>query len=101
MSKFRYIGKHKTSVDVAPDLSVTEVKYHDTVIVRFNYCAITLDNGGFFTVTTKRRMNQVSQEYNLGFSVYQKNFNWYVDYKGETIPFDGSKLTLERGVYDE
>ena len=40
---------------------------------------ITLNSGGYRTATTKRRMNEVSEEYDLGFKVYQKNVDWYID----------------------
>ena len=33
-------------------------------------------------------MNQASLTDGLGFSVYQVNYTWYVDYKGDTIPFE-------------
>ena len=51
------------------------------------------------TATTKRRMNQVSEYYNLGFRVYQKDFNWYVEIKDLknntlTIPFKSNKVEL-------
>ena len=40
-------------------------------------------------------MNQASLQYRLGLSVYQVNFSWYVDYKGDTIPFeDNMELTI-------
>ena len=40
---------------------------------------IQLNSRGYRTATTKRRMNEVAGEYNLGFKVYQKNFDWYID----------------------
>ena len=55
---------------------------------------IALSSGGWQTVTTKQRINQASDEYHCGFSVYQKDFEWYVTLKdGNTVPFvDGMKL---------
>ena len=91
------IGTHKTSISHYPNH--TNVKYWDTNIVKFNLDKISLDNGGFYTSTTKKRMNQVSEYYNLGFHVYQKNYNWYVeikDLKNNTliIPFRNNKVEL-------
>ena len=84
------IGTHKTVV-LYQDNNL-EVYYHDTPVVKkYANGEITLNTGGWLTPTTKRRMNQVSEAYNLGYKVYQKNYNWYVDYKGETIPFFGSE----------
>ena len=85
------IGNHKTSV--INNNSITSVCYHNTEVVKITDDEIILDTGGWYTATTKRRMNQASLQYNLGFAVYQVNFSWYVDYKGDTIPFeDGLRL---------
>ena len=49
---------------------------------------VTLNSGGYRTPTTKRRMNEVSEEYyNSGFKVYQKNLEWYVDTDKGTLKF--------------
>ena len=87
------IGNHKTSV--INDNSVTMVCYHSTPVVKITDDEIILNSGGWLTATTKRRMNQASLQYNLGFSVYQVNFSWYVDYKEDTIPFEDG-LTLKK-----
>jgi len=62
----------------------TCVKYHKTVVVRWNPFEIILDSGGWMTVTTKKRMNQTSQEFNLGYSVYAVRGGWYIDFKDQT-----------------
>ena len=72
----------------------THVQYHATRVVSFDSGAIVLRSGGHHTNTTKTRMNQASNEFGLGFSVYQKNHNWYVDYNGATVDFqDGMVLS--------
>ena len=87
------IGTHKTSV--VNDNSVTMVCYHSTPVVKITDTDIILNAGGWYTATTKRRMNQASKSYGLGFAVYQVNFSWYVDYKGDTIPYeDNMKLKI-------
>lgn len=51
--------------------------YHRTAVVTIHAeGTITLNSGGWATVTTKRRMNEVLQRVGLGVS--QKNFDWYV-----------------------
>ena len=80
------IGNHKTSV--INDNNVLMVCYHSTPVVKITDNKIILNSGGWQTATTKRRMNQASLSYGLGFAVYQVNFSWYVDYKGDTIPFE-------------
>lgn len=66
---------------------LTSVIYYDTPVVRFTDTLIRLNTGGWRTITTKTRMNQVSNQYNLGYRVFQKNFNWFVTYRGQTVAF--------------
>jgi len=72
------------------------VKYHNTEVVRFNKKRIKLDTGGYDTKTTRRRMNQASNEFKLGYRVYTKNGETLVDFDGLTIRFTGNVLELER-----
>lgn len=65
--------------------NTTLVQYHDTVVVRFDNKTVFLQTGGWFTATTKNRMNQASREFDLGYHVYQKGGRWFVEYKDETI----------------
>ena len=91
MAQTQTVGTHNTTVSNIEGF--TNIVYHSTPVVQFNDDKIRLNSGGWETATTKTRMNQASHEYNLGFEVYQVNFTWYVDYKGETIAFtDGMKL---------
>jgi len=32
-------------------------------------------------------MNQASNQDGLGFKVYQRNYDWFVDFNGNTLPF--------------
>ena len=87
------VGAHKTTVRT--DGGCTHVTYHHTCVVKFNSDEIILDSGGWRTVTSKLRMNQASNQYGLGFSVYQKDHVWYVD--GPGVPLkrfsDGMVIT--------
>lgn len=74
----------------------TIVTLHNTQIVVFDGSMIQLDTGGLKTKTTKNRMNQTSDLFDLGFSVYQEKKEWFVDFKGDTIPFEEDTLTLIR-----
>lgn len=64
--------------------TVTEINgmqacvYHSTPVVSWDAERIILKSGGHQTVTTKRRMNEVSDEHGLGFRVWQKDFEWFV-----------------------
>jgi hypothetical protein len=89
------VGKHATTVATGPD-GFTVVTYHSTQVVRFNHKKIKLDTGGRQTVTTRARMNQASNQYVLGFRVFQKNFELFAEFKGRTLPFKGHTITLNR-----
>lgn len=89
------IGTHKTTV-YQNERNMTAVRYHQTEVVQFDGNKVILDSGGWHSATTKKRMNQVSETHGLGFTVYQKNFEWLVDFHGTTIPFtDGMTLNRE------
>jgi len=67
---------------------VGSVVYHKTAIVSWMDNKITLRSGGWESVTTKRKMNQASHQFNLGYSVYQKDYTWFVDLPdGDTVLF--------------
>ena len=85
------IGKHKTTVK--RDGDTVTVRYWHTDVVTANLLTgeVTLNTGGWQSVTTKARMNQTSAEYNMGFSVYQKNWQLFARKSdGTEIPFDRS-----------
>ena len=93
MGQLQKVGKNNTQV--TKDGDETRVILHGTTAVKWDAKKITLNTGGFYTHTTKTRMMQASNEYDLGFYVYQKNGAWFVTFRGETRPFvDG--MVLER-----
>lgn len=65
----------------------TVVTYVSTPIVSWNHERIVLRSGGYETVTTKRKMNQASCQFGLGFSVYQRDWRWFVYWRGEELEF--------------
>ena len=100
------IGTHKTVVFKEKNCIIlnadekyedtTKVIYHETAVVTFNKYTILLDTGGYKTRTTKLRMNQTSQVYNLGFKVFQKNKKWYVEFNGVTKQLRGVTMVISR-----
>jgi len=93
MTQLTQVSKYNTVV--FNDGQHTIVKYHHTEVVKWNHEHIILNSNGYQTYTTKTRMNQTSNQYGLGFQVYQQDFVWYVDYNGQTLEFyDG--MVLER-----
>ena len=81
------------------DNGTTKVILYSTKIVEWNHNrdSIILNNGGWMTVTSKRRMNQVAEQFDLGFTVYQKDFEWYVVLNGQTLLFENGMELREGG----
>jgi hypothetical protein len=63
------------------------VQYHATKIVEWNSDVIVLRDGGWQSVTTKRKMNQTAMMFGLGFTVFQIKGSWYVSYEGKTLGY--------------
>lgn len=74
----------------------THVAYHNRHVVCFNRWQIALRTNGYFTVTTRNRMNQVSNQYQLGYLVFQRQGRWYVQWMGMTLPIEGGGIILNR-----
>ena len=93
MAQTHTIGK--TATTVKHDSGFTTVRYHDTDVVTFTSEKVTLDSGGWHTVTTKNRMNQTGSQFNRGFTVSQVKGDWFVSHQnGQDVPFtDG--MTFE------
>lgn len=94
MTRYDTVGKHATVIGA--DQTHRFVQYHATQVVRWNEDEIILNTGGWETVTTKVRMNQVSRLFDLKFQVYQQKGQWYAFYKEKDFPFEGNKVTLTR-----
>ena len=88
------IGTHRTAIYYRDGM--TRVLYCETEVVSFDNNLIFLDHAGHLSATTKRRMNQTAEAFGLGFRVFQKNWDWYVDYQGEVIPYDTCRMVLHR-----
>jgi len=71
----------------------TNYIYHKTAVVKRYYDGrIKLNSGGWLTNTTKTAMNQASNQDGLGFGVFQKDYQWFVNWKGETLPFNDNMI---------
>lgn len=93
MSRMNKLSSYKTNIY---HNKTTEIYYHSTCIVEFNQDQVTLKSGGWQTVTTKRKMNQASNQFHLGYSVFQKDHVWYVTLpSGETVDFQDG-MTFKR-----
>ena len=95
MSQIHTIGKYATNISRHGENTI--VTYHSTPVVCFDNQAVLLSTDGWKTATTKLRMNQASNEFNLGFSVYQKDYEWFViTPTGEHCPFTGNTFGFQR-----
>ena len=85
-----------TKVDYNSDTNCSTVVLHKTAIAVYdhNTQALKLNTGGWYSVTTKSRLNAILQGLIVGASVFQKNFDWYLNYNNQTVDFwDGMILS--------
>lgn len=80
------------------------VVYRNTCIVSWDGDTVTLNSGGWYTATTKRKMNQTSADFDLGFIVFQSKFAWFVTFPPtretptrETVPFHDGMTFNQKG----
>ena len=89
------ITKNNTRVFV--DGVKWKVTLHDTTIFCMDMArgVISLDTGGWFTVTTKRRMNEAFKAFGLNQRVVQVDGYWRVYTSGqEYIPFNADSIEV-------
>jgi hypothetical protein len=90
---------YKTTIHTEND--TVNVVHHSTKIIQHNLVnkTIKLNNGGWFSKTTKDRMNEYFNDSGLNsFGVFQKKGDWFVltpnnDHKN-TLPYEND-MTLE------
>lgn len=97
MSRYNRVSRYMTKVERSADGTAGAVIYRGTPIVVWTAHNVVLQTGGWRSVTTKRKMNQASHEFGLGFGVSQKNYDWTVTTpRGDAIPFDSSSIAFAR-----
>lgn len=95
MTKLNKVGNYATTI--SNDGVHTIVTYHATQVVKFNDKEIILNTGGWRSKTTKSRMNQASNQFNLGYKVWQECGEWYVMWAGGlTQTMLSNSIRLER-----
>jgi hypothetical protein len=80
--------RSKVATKAVSEDGMTKLYYHSTPVVEFDEKKIRLNTGGWHSNTTKARMNQASDVFDLGFRVFQKDYEWFVNHKGKTKPFE-------------
>ena len=67
---------------------------HNICTLDHNTNALKLSSCGYETVTTKSRLNAILEEVKYGCKVFQKQFEWFIRYQGQTESFwDGMILS--------
>ena len=99
MSQMNKIGK--TATVVTATSGRISVVYHRTLVVEVSGNNVVLDTGGWFTATTKVRMNQTAAQFGLPYRVHQTAGKWFVrvveggDWdNARIIPFEGSSVSF-------
>ena len=74
--------------------NVSDVYLHGNLIARIGETWMELFDGGYQSNTTKSRLNALLSAFGMeGEYVFQKNFQWFINYQGAPIPFfDGMRL---------
>ena len=68
--------------------NVSDVYLHGNLIARIGETWMELFDCGYQTTTTKSRLNALLSAFGMdGEYVFQKNFQWFVQYNGGPIPF--------------
>jgi len=66
----------------------SDVYLHGNLIARIGETWMELFDGGYQSNTTKSRLNALLQAFGMeGEYIFQKNFQWFVNYQGAPIPF--------------
>ena len=81
-------SKSNTLTTFSSDLKECFIYLHGNHIATYNYTLkeLSLFDGGWQSNTTKSRLNALCNELATGFSVFQKNWEWFVgDFQNKTV----------------
>ena len=84
-----------TFVEYNSNTDCSTIVLHRTAIAVYDHKnqALKLNTGGWYSVTTKSRLNAILDQLMYGARVYQKNFDWFLSYNNQTHDFmDGMIL---------
>ena len=68
---------------------------HNIATVDHSTNSVKVSSCGWQTVTTKSRLNAILSEVKYGCSVFQKQWNWYVSFRGQTQDFVDGMILLD------
>ena len=83
-----------TFVEYNESTNCSTVVLHRTAIAVYdhNTNALKLNTGGWQSFTTKSRLNAILSEIFVGACVYQKKFNWFLNYNNVTHNFNDGMI---------
>ena len=86
-----------TRVEFNNNTNCSSVFLHGHQIATFdhNLKAVKISSCGWQTVTTKSRLNAILSEVKYGCSVFQKQWNWYVSFRGQTQDFIDGMILID------
>ena len=85
-----------TFVEYNSNTDCSTIVLHRTAIAVWDHKnqALKLNTGGWYSVTTKSRLNAILSELIAGARVFQRDFNWFLSYNNQTHDFmDGMILS--------
>ena len=85
-----------TFVEYNSNTDCSTIVLHRTAIAVWDHKnqALKLNTGGWYSVTTKSRLNAILDQLITGARVFQKDFNWFLSYNNQTHDFmDGMILS--------
>jgi len=78
----------KDNTEVINCSNVSDVYLHNNLIARIGETWIELFDGGYQSATTKSRLNAILKVHGCDNEyIFQKNFQWFINYNGAPIPF--------------
>ena len=89
-----------TKVDYNSNTNCSTVVLHRTAIAVYdhNTQALKLNTGGWYSVTTKSRLNAILQGLITVASVFQKYFIWFLNYNNQTHDFNDGMILVNGDV---
>tara|TARA_B100000287_G_scaffold25294_1_gene24450 strand:- start:375 stop:758 length:384 start_codon:yes stop_codon:yes gene_type:complete len=88
-------SKSNTEVEYNESTNCSTVKLHGHSIATYDHstAALKISSCGWETVTTKSRLNAILHEVKTGCGIFQKQFEWFVSFRGDVKEFwDGMIL---------
>ena len=86
-----------TQVNYNSNTNCSSIFLHGHQIATFdhNLKALKISSCGYTTNTTKSRLNAILEEIKYGCKVFQKNWNWFASYQGQTASFWDGMILLD------